>query len=210
MRALRIDIPDEIAAAHETEPESAAAQLRHAAAAKLYELGRLSSGAAARLANTPRTQLLAHLGEYGMPALRRSEEELRSELGDAWRERSAQLLSLIIGKFLRDFQRIRARRRTRRRSQLPAIGSIFALRKWRRAGGRLPGFGRRRLGQPKRAGPKPGNCPRRPWRGDRGLDVGALDHFDYDFGQARWNAMKRLPARPAPAVSLSASTRSPP
>ena len=83
MQALRIDIPGEIVAALETKPESAAAELRLAAAAKLYELGRLSSGAASQLANMPRTQFLAKLGEYGVPTFRLSEEELRIELREA-------------------------------------------------------------------------------------------------------------------------------
>ncbi len=49
------------------------------AAAKLFELKRLSSGAAARLAGVPRTVFLQRLGDYGIPVLDLTKEELRQE-----------------------------------------------------------------------------------------------------------------------------------
>jgi predicted HTH domain antitoxin len=50
-----------------------------AAAAKLFEMGRLSSGAAARLAGIPRTLFLTRLGDYGVDTFRLTEEDLRKE-----------------------------------------------------------------------------------------------------------------------------------
>lgn len=50
-----------------------------AAATKLFELGKLSSGAAARLAGIPRALFLTLLADYGVDTFRLTEEELREE-----------------------------------------------------------------------------------------------------------------------------------
>jgi predicted HTH domain antitoxin len=70
-------------AALNLSPVQAAEEFRFAAAAKLYELGRLSSGAAASLAGVPRTVFLNRLSEYGVPAFRADEEELKQDLSSA-------------------------------------------------------------------------------------------------------------------------------
>jgi predicted HTH domain antitoxin len=54
-------------------------ELRLAAAVKLFELGKLSSGAAARLAGIPRTLFLAWLANCGVDTFRLTESELRAE-----------------------------------------------------------------------------------------------------------------------------------
>jgi len=53
--------------------------LRMAAAIKLFELGRLLSGAAARLAGVPRVVFLARLTDYGVDTFRLTAEELERE-----------------------------------------------------------------------------------------------------------------------------------
>jgi predicted HTH domain antitoxin len=53
--------------------------LRMAAAVKLFELGRLSSGAAARLAGIPRVVFLARLADYGVDTFNLTEEQLEQE-----------------------------------------------------------------------------------------------------------------------------------
>jgi predicted HTH domain antitoxin len=50
-----------------------------AAAVKLYEMRRLSSGAAARLAGVPKPVFLSKLGDYGVDTFRLSKEELDEE-----------------------------------------------------------------------------------------------------------------------------------
>ena len=53
------------------------------AAAKLYELGRLSSGQAARLAKLDRVGFLARLAQIGVPAINLRDEEVDAEIAAA-------------------------------------------------------------------------------------------------------------------------------
>jgi predicted HTH domain antitoxin len=70
-------------AALNLSPVEAAEEFRFAAAAKLYELGRLSSGAAASLAGVLRAVFLNRLSVYGVSAFRADEEELMQDLSHA-------------------------------------------------------------------------------------------------------------------------------
>ena len=79
MGQITLDIPDDTLLALRATPEALAEQLRMAAAVKLYELGQLSSGAAARLAGIPRVVFLTRLAEYGVDSFRLTEDELRAE-----------------------------------------------------------------------------------------------------------------------------------
>ena len=60
-------------------PDALASELRLAAAVKLYEMGRLSSGAAARLAGVTRVLFLSKLADYGVDTFRLTEDELSRE-----------------------------------------------------------------------------------------------------------------------------------
>lgn len=80
---LTITIPDERLSALNVPPEQAADELRMLAAVKLYELGRLSSGAAAEFAGVPKPVFLERLGDYGVPTFRQTEAELREEMRNA-------------------------------------------------------------------------------------------------------------------------------
>ncbi len=80
---MTLVIPDEVLAALDMTLEEAADELRLVAAVKLYELGRLSSGAAAQLAGIPRTLFLCKLADYGVNTFRQTEAELKEELASA-------------------------------------------------------------------------------------------------------------------------------
>ena len=57
-----------------------ARELRLLAAAKLYELGRLSAGKAARLAEMDRVTFLYELERIGVPAINLRDEEVEAEI----------------------------------------------------------------------------------------------------------------------------------
>jgi predicted HTH domain antitoxin len=77
---ISLELSEEAMRALSPDPAKAAAELRMAAAAKLFETRRLSSGAAAELAGLPRVVFLAKLGELGVAVLRASEADLADDL----------------------------------------------------------------------------------------------------------------------------------
>ena len=82
MSQIILNLPDEaLSVLKRIMPpgQDAAEGLRFLAAVKLYEMGRLSSGAAATLAGVARTLFLARMGDYRVNTFHLSEEELRGE-----------------------------------------------------------------------------------------------------------------------------------
>ncbi|NLY00159.1 MAG: UPF0175 family protein [Rhodopirellula sp.] len=79
MSEVTLTIPDEALSALADSPGEAADELRMLAAVKLFELKKVSSGAAAYLAGIPRVEFLRRLVDYGVPVFDMSPEEFAEE-----------------------------------------------------------------------------------------------------------------------------------
>ena len=79
MSQITIDIPNETVLALKLPAGEVAGAVRRAAAVKLYELGKLSSGAAASLAGVPRVAFLTKLADYGVDTFDLTEDQLAKE-----------------------------------------------------------------------------------------------------------------------------------
>jgi predicted HTH domain antitoxin len=55
-------------------------EVRFLAAAKLFELGRLTAGKAAQLAQMERVEFIYRLGTIGVPAINLQDEEVEAEI----------------------------------------------------------------------------------------------------------------------------------
>ena len=83
MHTINLTIPDETLQALQTTPENLSQEMLLVVAVKLYELGRLSSGAAASLAGIPRTVFLRKLADYGVDTFRLTEAELAEDIASS-------------------------------------------------------------------------------------------------------------------------------
>jgi predicted HTH domain antitoxin len=76
-------ISEDVAGAVAPSPAEASALVLLAAAVKLFEVGRLSSGKAGTLAGLPRVAFLTKLAEFNVPASCLTEEEFLEDLSRA-------------------------------------------------------------------------------------------------------------------------------
>ena len=80
MTMITVAVSDKAKLALKGSADDIGRELLLAAAVKLFELGRLSSGVAAELAGIPKPLFVTKLADYGVDTFDLSEEELRQEL----------------------------------------------------------------------------------------------------------------------------------
>lgn len=85
MNTLTLDCGPELAVALGRRQSELEGEVRLASALKLFELGRISSGLAARLAGMPRVQFLMTCGQYQVTVFQQTEDELCEDVEAALR-----------------------------------------------------------------------------------------------------------------------------
>jgi predicted HTH domain antitoxin len=82
-KTFKIPYPEDLPEALGETPEEFERELRFLVAAKLYELGHISSGRAAELAAMERVQFLQNLGKYRISVFNYPLQELEREIREA-------------------------------------------------------------------------------------------------------------------------------
>jgi len=83
MLNLTLSVPEEMLLALKLSPDALLYEIKLLSAIKLYETGRLSSGAAAEFADIPKPVFLSKLADYGVPVFRLTESELKEDMNNA-------------------------------------------------------------------------------------------------------------------------------
>ena len=83
MKPLVVEYPEELPGLLKMTEEQFAVEVRFLAAAKLFELGKLSSGKAAAMAGLGRVEFLHTLGGYGFHAINLHDEQIDGKFNAA-------------------------------------------------------------------------------------------------------------------------------
>ena len=78
---ISIELDRSVLSALRQDPPHFAREMRLAAAAKWYELGRVSQGKAAEIAGVSRAEFLTALASYGVPPWQYDADEVVQEVG---------------------------------------------------------------------------------------------------------------------------------
>ena len=78
--SVTIEYSEDILLALNMTPKEFSQEAKLLIAVKLYELGRLSTGAAAEFAEVPKPLFLTKMAEYGVDTFSMSEEELQNDV----------------------------------------------------------------------------------------------------------------------------------
>lgn len=87
---LTIEYPADVLWALQQPPDEFAQEARLLLAVKLYEMGRLSTGLAARFAGVPRSVFIFLLGRYGLSPFGQEPDELEEDIAHALRASNPQ------------------------------------------------------------------------------------------------------------------------
>ncbi len=79
MNTMTLECAPELAVALGRRQSELEGEVRLASALKLFEMGRISSGLAARLAGMPRVQFLMTCGQYDISIFQQTEDELSAD-----------------------------------------------------------------------------------------------------------------------------------
>jgi predicted HTH domain antitoxin len=85
METLKIPYPEELLTEFGETPEEFEREMRVLVAAKLYEMGRITSGRAAEMTGMERVSFLNKLEHYDVSIINYSAEELEREIKEAQR-----------------------------------------------------------------------------------------------------------------------------
>ncbi len=82
MRTIEIEYPETIPAILNLSPEMFEKEAKFALAIKLYEMGRLTSGQGARVAEVSRVEFLLNCMRYGAASVEWDQSEIDAEFAD--------------------------------------------------------------------------------------------------------------------------------
>jgi len=83
MSALQLEVPDEVLISLKQTSATIPNEIRMAAAAKLFEIGKLSSGRAAQLAGVTRVEFLSRINHYQVSPFNQNFRELENDVRNA-------------------------------------------------------------------------------------------------------------------------------